>query len=517
MQELDGAIAIEWRSGPPLAAEAPQVLAELMAQAARRAGGAVVLRAGDQQVTWEQLAAWSARLAGAWAAVLPRGGRLAIALPNGLPHLLAELAAWRLAAVAAPVFLGQGQEKVRAAIVRSRAVLVISDETQVIPAGLPHLNSAELFTLATSRGALAERHATAEEPCLLMATSGSTGTPRGVLLSQRNLCSQQAAFAALWPEVGPGDRLAAYLPWHHSFGGLAERLWSLCRGACLTVIPGGGRDQARFLACVRQVRPTVFMSVPKLHRTATLDAALDTSVLRWAFNAGAVLGPAEEAWYAERRIPVYEGWGLTETSPSATITPPGVARVPGQVGLPISGVSVGVRTDGRLFIAGPGVMLGYDGDAAATEKVLHHDARLGRVLDSGDVGAWAATGLRLEGRADQTVKLKNGEKVPLASVAARLEGQPGIRAAVVFSHEGEYLSAILAGFPGVSDAALTAAVAAANALENTGFLRVARAWRLTAEPAIDNGLLTASLKVARQAWLNAFATGAVRALVTPTP
>jgi hypothetical protein len=117
-----------------------------------------------------------------------------------------------------------------------------------------------------------------------------------VVLSQGNLCSQQAAFAMLWPEIGPGDRLAAYLPWHHSFGALAERLWSLSRGACLTVVPGGGRNrELSSRRCDREAHG--------VHERAQDPCpgdgggAVRRGGLRWAFTAGAPLEPTVSAWY----------------------------------------------------------------------------------------------------------------------------------------------------------------------------------------------------------------------------
>ena len=324
-----------------------------------------------------------------------------------------------------------------------------------------------------------------------------------MLLTQRNLCSQQAAFALLWPDLGPGDRLAGFLPWHHSFGGLAECLLSLVRGACLTVVPGGGRDHQCFSRTVREVRPTIFQSVPKMHRLAIQSAALDATCLRWAFTAGAPLGEAEEAWFAHAGIRVCEGWGLTESSPSATITPLGEPRVPGCVGRPIPGVSVGIREDGHILVAGPGVMAGYDGDDEATARVIGSDPGVGRWLDSGDLGRWSEAGLVLRGRTDHTIKLANGEKVELAAIARRLEAQPGVAGAVVFTRDQVCLEAVLAPAAGAHAAELALAVAASNAGEPLLWRRVRRAWRLLESPRVDNGLMTASMKLAPRAWITA--------------
>jgi acyl-coenzyme A synthetase/AMP-(fatty) acid ligase len=73
------------------------------------------------------------------------------------------------------------------------------------------------------------------------------------------------------------------------------------------------------------------MSVPKIHAAMTIEQPFDLSCLRCAFTAGAPLSEDLYRWYEQRDVPVYEGWGLTETSPSAAITPPGAKRRPGRL------------------------------------------------------------------------------------------------------------------------------------------------------------------------------------------
>ncbi len=505
---------IEWRTGAQLDGARPRTLADLCAAAQARAADAIVLRDGTHTATWGQLAAWSATLAHHWRDLVAPGQRVVIIASNCLAHLLVELACWRLAAIAAPLCAEQGQPRLSAAINRLQPVLVVTSAALagIFPQRIVWCDLDAVLTLASSGPGLAWRPAEPDTPCLILHTSGSGGEARGVVLSHDNLCSQQAAFAAIWPEVGPGDRLAAYLPWHHSFGSLAERLWSLCRGAELTIIPGGGRDREQVLATVTAVRPTLLMSVPKMHRTLTQAGVLSAAPLRWVFTAGATMGVDEEHWYARHGIPVYEGWGLTETSPSAVITQPGSRRIPGIVGTPIPGVAVGVAADGKIFIAGPGVMQAYADLPAATAHIRQSHPTYGWVLDSGDLGAWTADGLRLIGRADQVVKLANGEKVALARIVELLERGP-IRHAVVFVRNDQ-LTALVYAAAEHADETVMATVAHANRVAEAAFTRVQAVYRLTRRVSCDNGLLTPAHKVARSAWLAAFSDGQTFRLLT---
>ncbi len=464
----------------------------------------MVLIDGPRSATWPELLRWSSTLAAHWSDRVDPGERVAIDGANSLDHLLAELACWQLGAIAVPLPAGLAADQRQRLLAEVEPVLIAHQ----VPEAFSATPSAAVLTATV-------RAVQPEDPCLLLFTSGSSGTPRGVLLSHDNLCSQQAAFAMHWPDIGPGDRLAAYLPWHHSFGALAERLWALCRGATLTVVPGAGRDRAALLATLLHVRPTVFMSVPKIHRLVTDTAgskeAAWWSELRWAFTAGAALSEREAAFYQTHGIMLYEGWGLTECSPSATLTTPDATETaPGTVGHPIAGTSVGVAPDGRIYVSGPGVMLGYWRRPAATAQVLCGIAGLGGIagldatmLDTGDLGEWTAAGLRLTGRADHTIKLANGEKIHLGEMARALEAQPGIRHAVVFSPDGDHLQAVVSGPH--SSASASAVVAAINAAEPLPWRRITRVFRLGCEPTVGNGLLTPSHKIARAAWLAAAA------------
>ena len=498
---LSSSAVVTWRQGPALVSDRPRTLAGLCAAAAIQAQGRIVFTDETGRTwTWDQLLVASGRLAYAWSQQVRAGDRIAILVGNGWAHLLAELAAWRLGAIAAPLAAIWGDATCAELLARLEPALVVRSEAAVAAHG--------------DQGPEAPWYpAVPHTDCLILFTSGSTGAARGVVLSHDNLCSQQAAFAQLWPDFGRGDRVAGYLPWHHSFGALAERLWVLTRGAHFFTVPGGGRDRDAFLRTLATVRPTVFCSVPKLHAIA-VAAGLPPAGLRWAFSAGAPLSAHVAQAYAARGIPVVEGWGLTESGPSATITPRERPWAPGIVGDPIPGVAVGIDAQQRVLIRGPGVMQRYWRDPVAT-KLCRVDAagndaagNDGAVLISGDLGRWTSMGLALHGRDDQQVKLANGEKIPVTVLESRFAALPGIIHVVITATPT--LTALIEAETTLSDTDLLAHIATCHAADPIPWHHVQQVVRISDPLCIERGEITPSHKVVRsavtaryQAWLAA--------------
>src|SRR4051812_8051499 len=144
----DQAPAVAWRCGPALPSVRPCSLPELMADCLQRFPDVPVLCEGDREATWRDLDAWSGRLAATWAAHLPAGACCAILMPNGLAHLLAELACWRLGAIAAPIFLGFGPQRLGGLLQRLQPQLALVDDATAagaLPVGCRRLGSAEVW------------------------------------------------------------------------------------------------------------------------------------------------------------------------------------------------------------------------------------------------------------------------------------------------------------------------------------------------------------------------------------
>lgn len=250
--------------------------------------------------------------------------------------------------------------------------------------------------------------------CLNMYTSGTMGTPKCVQLTHGNILSQQAALDIVW-DVNENDRFLAYLPWHHSFGGIFELFTALYNGATFYLESSYGRDVDSIFENWKLVRPTIFFSVPKVYQAlyektlASKEAEniFFNSGLKFIFTAAASLPEKLSMEFQKREIPVIEGWGLTETSPCCTLTDPTIERESGVVGKPIPGVSVRIADDDEIQVKGPNVMVEYYNNDEANEGVFTEDGW----YRTGDVGKLTEAGLKLISRKDRIFKLSNGEKV----------------------------------------------------------------------------------------------------------
>jgi long-chain acyl-CoA synthetase len=441
---------------------------------------------------------------------------LAVVAPNCPEGLQWELAAMLAGGVAAPMNPAWGELAIAERLDHAGAGWVASEAAWAgrrwLPLAEPAIAERLVWARELPEACWAEVADAA--PALLLYTSGTTGRPKGVALSHRNVLHQLAAFARALP-MGPRDRVVAHLPWSHAFGAVVERLLPVHHGAEL-VVSAGGKDVERLARELARVRPTAFFAVPATHR-ALLDhvearPALAAAVFhpgwRFAFTAAAPLSGAVAARYAQRGVPVITGWGMTELSPSATLAPWDRPFEPGVVGEPMAGVTVAIAPDGELLVRGPNVMAGYWQDPEATAAVLDADGW----LRTGDLGEWAPGGVRLLGRKDARFKLANGRWVHGDTLAETFFGAGPFAHALVGGH-GEDAPWVLL-FPSAAQAGLgrdrldaqaRAQVAVANAAHGVPYERIAR-YAVAPRPLSPSaGELTASGKLVRRVVLERYA------------
>ena len=535
--------------GPPLPEvpfrSVPELIAARAAVEPERA--AVRSRAPSGKwadLTWAELDDRRRKIAAGLQALGVRQGDVVAAVsPNSAEMLVAELAAQTLGAAVAPIFPGYAPQVLHHCLADSGARVALAGSA-VQQHQLGQARQLEHIVVLDDQplpGALALKallgataidapQAAPGDVAWLLYTSGTTGQPKGVELTHHNALSQQAAIAALWDVTGR-DVFLSYLPWHHCFGALFERLMALWHRALLVVDDSRGRDLDRLYANWFEIRPTVYFGVPRVYNGMIARARSDPqarsalAALRFAFSAAAPIAePAFRFFEEELRVPVLEGWGLTETAPCATLTRRSDAqRAPGLVGFPLPGTEIklepvpGFAGRGEILIRGPQVMRGYRHRPEETARVLD-----GGWLRSGDLGEWTAQGLRLAGRLDGVFKLENGEKVSAGEVEARLlAATPLLDQAVVLGPAQSFVTALCWIAPAAAQRflqdlglepprpveelvqvpelrrAIVEALQSGNLLAGVAYERVRRVALVAETPSLDTGEMTPTMKMVR--------------------
>jgi long-chain acyl-CoA synthetase len=276
---------------------------------------------------------------------------------------------------------------------------------------------------------------------LLQYTGGTTGVPKGAMLTHRNLIANTLQCCA-W--TGEGDdiehqRVLTPLPLYHIFSLTANLLSFAVLGGLNYLIPDP-RDLHRLIRVMGAARVTWMSGVNTLFNAlvnAPDFAALDFSALRVAVGGGAaVQSEVARRWFEITGSQLVEGYGLTEASPVVCINPFRAPKI-GTVGLPVPSTEVTIRDDagtvlptgeeGEVWVRGPQVMLGYWQQPAETKNVLTADGW----LRTGDIGALDAQGfLRLLDRKKDMVNV-SGFKVFPNEVEDIATQHPGVLEAAV--------------------------------------------------------------------------------------
>lgn len=286
----------------------------------------------------------------------------------------------------------------------------------------------------------------ADQVTTLLYTSGTTGRPKGVMLSHRNLVSNMIAKLATLP-LGPDDVRLAWLPWTHIFGRLCDLYTGIAAG-CETVISRGREDLFDEL---RAFRPTYLNGVPyfyekcyrllesrgELDRAGALSALLGGR-MKLCNCGGAPLALHVFDYFRAAGIELICGYGLTETSPVLTSNRPAAWRR-GTVGQAVPGVQLRVADDGEILARGPNVMLGYFRDPQQTAAVMADGW-----FHTGDLGEMDAEGyLTLRGRKKDLIVLNTGLKVAPSLLEHLIANDPLISQCVVVGDRRNYLAALV--------------------------------------------------------------------------
>ncbi len=327
---------------------------------------------------------------------------------------------------------------------------------------------------------------------VLIYTSGTTGDPKGVLLSHGNFTTNFQAGGALFPDLGPDSRSLCILPWAHSFGQTAE-LYNLIQFGGSMGFMG---DVTTLAEDMGKVRPTLLVAVPrvfnkiydglwaKMNEAGGLAKALFSMGVESARKRRELAGKGQSSllvnlkytladrivfkkirerfggrlttaitgsatmnvkighFFSDMGIPVYDCYGLTETTPAVTMNCPSAHR-PGSVGRPIDQVTVEIdrlfldegADDGEIIVHGPNVMQGYNNKPDATREVMTADGG----FRTGDRGRLDEDGfLFITGRIKEQYKLENGKYVFPAAIEEEIKLLPWVENAMVYGDGRPY-------------------------------------------------------------------------------
>ncbi|SCL72145.1 long-chain acyl-CoA synthetase [Micromonospora citrea] len=406
-------------------------LVDLLREADRGFGARVALDFFGATTTYADLAGQVARAAEALRRLgVGRGDRVALVLPNCPQHVVAFYAVLRLGAVVVehnPLYTEQelthqlADHGARVAVVWDRVALLVArtaastavetvvavDLTRALPRRkrwalrlpLARARATRAAMTGPAPGALSWERLVAgaspldpahpapgpDDTALLQYTGGTTGTPKGAVLTHRNLRANAAQGRAWVPGLRDGEETVyAVLPLFHAYGLTLCLTFAVGIGATLVLFPRFDVDQT--LEAVRRRPPTFLPAVPPIYEklaTAARERGIDLTSARYAISGAMALPPATvELWESVTGGLLVEGYGMTETSPVALGNPVSPARRPGTVGVPFPSTEIRIVDPedpardrdpgqaGELLVRGPQVFAGYWRRPEETAAVL---------------------------------------------------------------------------------------------------------------------------------------------------
>ncbi|RAX20372.1 MULTISPECIES: long-chain fatty acid--CoA ligase [unclassified Actinomyces] len=508
--------ALEWQAPTLIRIDEHTTIPSMLQDRVRRsAARPLIARKQEIGETWRNMTAQEfyddvlSVAAGLIGMGLEPGDRVAIMSRTRYEWTLLDFACWTAALVPVPIYETSSAEQIAYVLADADARLVVAETittAELVRAAAASLNQDGLKVLSLDTGALhtiteAGRDVsreqvrtrtdslTTESIATIVYTSGTTGSPKGTVLSHgnfTNLCSN----AHLWmPEIGMGrgSRLLLFLPLAHVFARFLEVFQISGEG-----IMGHAPDTKNLLSDLASFRPSYLLVVPrvleKIYNSADAQAggggarrifrwaakvaieysraqdtpagpsralraqraAADRLVYQrirtlvggnadWIISGGAPLSTRLAHFYRGLGIPVLEGYGLTETVGPIAVNTPRLSKI-GTVGPPLPPMAVRISSEGEILLKGPSVFQGYHHDPEATAAAFTDDGW----FRTGDLGSLDRDGyVTITGRAKDVIVTAGGKNVSPAALEDSLRGHPLISQVVVVGEQRPFVAALI--------------------------------------------------------------------------
>jgi long-chain acyl-CoA synthetase len=464
-----------------------------------------------QKLTWSQMADQVARWQDAMAAEkLVAGDRVAVMMRNCCEWVMFDQAALALGLVTVPVYADDRGGNVSYILQDSGSRLLVLggqeewDRIAPVLHEVPEVQRIVCVKPVTSNtiderakdigdwlpqqgSSLRTSDARGDDLASIVYTSGTTGFPKGVMLSHRNMLTNAEA-AAQQVNLGESDTILSFLPLSHTLERTVGYYFSVMVGMTIAY----NRSTALLAEDLLTIRPQALVSVPRIYERvyAKVMAGLEQkgnkakrlfelavavgwkrflysqgrarwhiSLLLWpllerlvakkiterlggrlriAVSGGAALVPKVSRVFISLGVPVLQGYGLTESSPIITCNRPH-DNMPESVGQAVENVEVKIGDNEELLARGPNIMLGYWNNQEASGRVVDADGW----LHSGDKARIDEHGyIYITGRIKEIIVLSNGEKVSPVDMEMAITMDPLIEQVMVIGEQKPYLSAI---------------------------------------------------------------------------
>jgi len=518
---------------------------EMLAQHAKSMPNTVYLRQPISRVykefTWKEVYDSALKLASAFQNLgLKRGDKVSILSKNAAEWFIADFAISLAGMICAPIYYTAAEKTIAYILDHSEAKAVVIGKLDDVAPAKAALKDRSIITIAMPYETIEcdyqmneliqgnERLQDIPKPELddiftLTYTSGSTGNPKGAVLTYRNI-AYGASSVKEQMGVSRADRLMSYLPLAH----IAERAViehaSLYAGATVTFV----ESLETFADDLRNVQPTFFFSVPRLWMKfqsgvlsnmtqKKLDSLLRIPIIsgivknkiktqlglgkaRFVGSGTAPISPATLEWFRRIGVEISEGWGMTETSGVSIMQSPFNKEKMGSIGKPLEGTEVKISEEGEILVKGDGIINTYHKEPEKTAETFKDGW-----LHTGDKGEFDADGyIRITGRVKDIFKSGKGKyvvPVPIESllfentlieqVCVMGSGLPQPVAAVVLAEETSKNLTTDQIQQSLDDTLITVN----SRLE--GHEKLDRIIVTKDQWSIENGLLTPTLKIKR--------------------